>query len=78
MGHSRVGGWPRWDIRFFFPLDITKNLKVFPNFVGSSLCQFTKMAEWLLAEWKIAKMALLNLFVKFKNCFDQKTSFEAL
>jgi hypothetical protein len=36
------------------------------------------MAEWLLAEWKIAKMALLNLFVKFKNCFDQKTSFEAL
>ena len=28
--------------------------------------------------WKIAKMALLNLSVKFKNFFGQKHSFEAL
>jgi hypothetical protein len=31
----------------------------------------------ILAEWKLAKMALLNPCMKFKIFFGQKTSFEA-
>ena len=39
-------------------------------------CTGSKVPFW--QNGKIAKMALLNPCMKFKNCFDQKNSFEAL
>ena len=39
-------------------------------------CTGSKVPFW--QNWKIAKMALLNLCMKFKIFFDQKHSFEAL
>ena len=68
----------------FFPLDITKNLKLYPNFVGSALCQFTILAkkkhQWFITNilwslnWRICKSSkkvrITCYHIWFKMCLS--------
>ena len=70
------GPWDKLWKNFFIAIFIMLQKNVFGKKKFRISCTGSKVPFW--QNWKIAKMALLNLGMKFKNFFDQKHSFKAL
>ena len=68
--------WDKLWIFFLIAIFIMLQKNVFGQKKIQNSCTGSKVPVW--QNWKIAKMALLNLGMKFKKKFDQKHSFKAL